>query len=139
MALYLSRVTFKPSNLEDWQIADAKRLKKLYEAKFPKGSKGMSQQEFGVRFSIGTQGQVWQYLNAKRPLNTRAAAAFAEGLGVAIADISPKLAAQLDAMNSNPRLRELLEECVTLDDEQLKTATRLIAALRKEPSSNSTE
>jgi transcriptional regulator with XRE-family HTH domain len=136
MSLYISKMPFKASVLEQWQIQDAARLKKIFEKRFPKGHKGMSQEEFGQRFRIGNQGAVWQYLNAKRPLNTRAAAAFAEGLGVAIADISPTLAAQLDAMNSNPRLRELLEECVTLDDEQLKTAKRLIAALRKEPTTS---
>jgi transcriptional regulator with XRE-family HTH domain len=123
---------FKPSILEPWQVEDHQRLKALYDKKFPKGGKGMSQAEFGQRFSIGNQGSVWQYLNGKRPLNTRVAAAFAEGLGVAIADISPKLAAQLDAMNSNPRLRDLLEECVTLDEEQLKTVKRLVIALRND-------
>ena len=139
MALYISGMPFKPSKLEPWQLEDAARLKALYEAKFPKGHRGMSQEAFGSRYGIGNQGAVWQYLNGKRPLNTRAAAAFAEGLGVAIADISPTLAAQLDAMNSNPRLRELLEECVTLDDEQLKTVKRLVIALRDSPPPSSTE
>jgi transcriptional regulator with XRE-family HTH domain len=131
MDLYLSGMPFKPSKLEQWQIEDAHRLKRLYVVHCPKG---MSQELFGERFGIGNQAAVWQYLNAKRPLNIKAAAAFARGLGLAIADISPKLAAQLDAMNANPRLRELLEECADLSEDQIKALKTMAAAFRDHPS-----
>lgn len=34
----------------------------------------MSQADFGEKFGLGTQGNVWQYLSGHRPLNLRAAA-----------------------------------------------------------------
>ena len=125
--LNLSRVTFKPSKLEPWQKEDARRLKQLFNTK---RAKGISQSEFGAKFDIGNQGMVWQYLNAKRPLNIRVTAAFARGLGVQIADISPKLAAQLDAMNANPRLREFFEECSALTDALIETLKTMAVSLR---------
>ena len=103
---------FKPSKLEDWQIADAARLKALFED--PQHNL-LSQEVFGARFDIGNQGMVWQYLNAKRPLNIRAVAAFARGLGVNIADISPTLAQEIDTINENPKLREMFQKSANLD------------------------
>ncbi|CAM3697922.1 XRE family transcriptional regulator [Cupriavidus respiraculi] len=82
----------RPSyTLEPWQVEDAQRLKGLFAAR--KGK--MSQEEFGNRYSLGSQSMVWQYLNAKRPLNIRAATAFARGLGVDVDDFSPRLAAEI--------------------------------------------
>ncbi|MDR5728303.1 MAG: helix-turn-helix transcriptional regulator [Terriglobia bacterium] len=119
----LCKMTFKPSALEPWQQEDASRLKALFNKQ---RLKGMSQVEFGERFGIGNQGAVWQYLNGKRPLNIRAVAAFARGLGVEIADISPKLAIQLDAMNGSPRLRNLLEKCTGMTDEELTEVSTFV-------------
>ena len=73
-------------------LTDAQRLKQLYDTRVPKG---MSQEEFGNAFGIGTQGMVSQYLNGIRPLNYEAAAKFAKGLKCTIADISPELARRL--------------------------------------------
>ncbi|MGA4113023.1 S24 family peptidase [Ralstonia nicotianae] len=84
------------TTLEGWQIEDAVRLKALYNER--KGK--LSQEEFGSRYEIGSQGMVWQYLNARRPLNIKAAAAFARGLGVDVASFSPKLAAEMKALTS---------------------------------------
>ena len=69
-------------------------LLKLYEERVPRG---MSQTEFGALYGIGTQGMVWQYLNGHRPLNIEAASRFARGLRCTIADISPDMAAALEA------------------------------------------
>lgn len=55
----------------------------------------MTQEEFGQKFGIGTQGMVWQYLNGWSPLNFEAAAKFAKGLNCTIADISPPMARAL--------------------------------------------
>lgn len=78
--------TSKADRLSD---PDAWRtLKKLYEDNVPEG---MSQEQFGQRYGIGSQGMVWQYLNGHTPLTVEACARFARGLGVKIEDISPIL------------------------------------------------
>lgn len=84
------------TTLEQWQIEDAARLKTLFNER--KGK--LSQGEFGSRYDIGSQGMVWQYLNARRPLNIKAAAAFARGLDVDVSEFSPKLAAEMKSLSS---------------------------------------
>lgn len=81
-----------PKPLEQWQIDDADRLKALFDKREPK----ISQSEFGSQFDLGTQGMVSQYLLARRPLNIKAATAFARGLGVAVVDFSPTIASQIN-------------------------------------------
>jgi hypothetical protein len=81
-----------PKPLEQWQIDDADRLKALFDKREPK----ISQSDFGSQFELGTQGMVSQYLLARRPLNIKAATAFARGLGVSVADFSPHIAAQIN-------------------------------------------
>lgn len=66
------------------------RLETLWEERRPAG---MSQDAFGARYGIGTQGMVSQYILGRRPLNIEAAVKFAEGLDCTVADISPDLAA----------------------------------------------
>lgn len=61
-------------------------------AVFLKRSK-ISQREFGERYGIGTAGMVNQLLLGRRPVSLAAAVKFAEGLGCAIDDFSPELAA----------------------------------------------
>lgn len=80
-----------PKPLEAWQAEDAVRLKRLFDAREPK----MSQAEFGAQFDIGSQGMVWQYIAGRRPLNIKAATAFARGLNVSVEDFSPTIAAQI--------------------------------------------
>lgn len=77
--------------LDAWQFEDALRLKKLFDSRQPK----ISQADFGAQFEIGSQGMVWQYLAARRPLNIKAATAFARGLNVRIEEFSPTIAAQI--------------------------------------------
>ncbi len=87
----------RPSKtLEAWQAEDAARLKALYGER--KGK--MSQEEFGSRFEIGSQGMVWQYLNARRPLNIKAATGFARGLGVEVDAFSLRLAEEIRRASS---------------------------------------
>ncbi|MFS8973880.1 helix-turn-helix domain-containing protein [Cupriavidus necator] len=85
-----------PRTLETWQIEDAARLKALYEERNGK----FSQEEFGRRFEIGSQSMVWQYLNAQRPLNIKAATGFAQGLDVDIDAFSPRLADEIRRASS---------------------------------------
>ena len=61
-------------------------------AVFLKRSK-ISRREFGERYGIGTAGMVNQLLLGRRPVSLAAAVKFAEGLGCAIDDFSPELAA----------------------------------------------
>ncbi|MGX9698144.1 S24 family peptidase [Janthinobacterium lividum] len=87
----------EPKALENWQIEDAQRLKSLFDAREPK----ISQAEFGAKFEIGSQGMVWQYVAARRPLNIKAATAFARGLGVNVEEISPTIAEEIAAAASH--------------------------------------
>ena len=87
----------EPKALEGWQIEDAQRLKSLFDAREPK----ISQAEFGAKFEIGSQGMVWQYVAARRPLNIKAATAFARGLGVNVEEISATIAAEIAAAASH--------------------------------------
>lgn len=89
----------EPKALEPWQIDDAARLKALFASR---ATPQLSQLEFGAKYAIGSQGMVWQYLNARRPLNIAAATAFAIGLGVKIDAFSPTIASQIgDASQSS--------------------------------------
>ena len=40
--------------------------------------------------------------------------------------ISPKVAITIDAINANPRLRELYDLCATLNDDQLKKLVKVL-------------
>lgn len=81
--------------IESWQQEDAARLKDLFAKRA-----GKSQSDFGAEYDIGSQGMVWQYLNAHRPLNIAAAQGFARGLEVDIDDFSPTIAAQIRQASS---------------------------------------
>ncbi len=105
------------NRLEAWQIEDAERLRAL----FAERAAGISQAKFGERYGIGTQGMVWQYLNAHRPLNPKAAKAFADGLKLTLADISPKLAALIETIAATAtapgaRPSELIEKCLDMNE-----------------------
>lgn len=76
-----------------WQKADAARLKTLFAARSP-----MTQEAFAMAYGFGTQGNVGHYLNGRRPLNLKAARAFADGLGVEVGDFSQHLARELESL-----------------------------------------
>lgn len=66
---------------------------------------------FGERYEIGNQSAVGQFLRGITPLSLKAAAGFARGLGCAVGDFSPRLAAQaaeltrgLDAEKAPPQV-----------------------------------
>lgn len=104
------------SRLESWQIQDAQRLRALFAERAK-----MSQARFGELYGIGTQGMVWQYLNAHRPLNPKAAKAFADGLHLTLADISPKLATLIETIAATAtapgaRPSELIEKCLDMNE-----------------------
>lgn len=78
---------------EQWQVDDAARLKKIWDARKP-----VNQATFGADHDIGGQAVVHQYLSGFIPLNARAASKFATGLGVAVDDFSPTLAQEIAAL-----------------------------------------
>lgn len=84
--------------LEEWQLHDAKALLRLFEARTETTAEGkvISQMDFGAKYAIGSQGMVWQYIHGHRPLNIKAAVAFARGLGVTVADFSETLGRQIE-------------------------------------------
>lgn len=85
------------SDLERWQIEDAERLRAFWQDWKKGPGRRISQAEFAARHdALRSQGMLWQYLNAYRPLNHRALAAFASGLEVAAREISPRLAMELE-------------------------------------------
>jgi transcriptional regulator with XRE-family HTH domain len=77
---------------EDQQTAEARRLAALFRER---NEEGLSQEEFGARYNIGTQGMMWQLLNGKRPLNLKSAVGFAKGLKVPLEQISESIAAEV--------------------------------------------
>lgn len=92
----------KETNLEGWQLEDAQRLRRLFDARQERGANGkqISQMEFGEKYEIGTQGMVWQYLSGRKALNLKSALAFSRGLGVKVRQFSPTLADQIEAAGS---------------------------------------
>jgi len=83
----------RKAKIEPVHLEEARALKKLFAERST-----LSQQAFGAEHGIGTQGMVWQYLNAGSPLNLGAAAKFARALGVEIRDFSPRLAEEAAAV-----------------------------------------
>lgn len=87
------RMKKKPLTAE--QLADAGRLKAIFEAK--KKSLGLSQETLAELMGMGQSG-VAQLLNGANAINTTHAAQFAKILGVKVDDFSPALAAEISAM-----------------------------------------
>lgn len=75
-----------PENKEE-----SRRLKELWDV----SKHGLTQEQFGALYEIGNQGMVWQCLNGTgAAISLKAARGFARGLGVQIADFSPRLATE---------------------------------------------
>lgn len=118
-AYSLRPMGYKKAKLQDWQKADAERLKAIYTAKST-----TSQERFGAEYGIGSQPMVWQYLEGYRPLNLKAAIRFATGLEVSVADFSPTLADMLaglpaagTAIPEDPFLRQLIDFYLKLSED----------------------
>ena len=75
------------------QESECKKLKELFIQKSP-----LSQKAFALKYGFGTPGNLWQYLNGRRPLNVNFAAKMAKLLGVNIAEFSTRLAAEAEAL-----------------------------------------
>lgn len=119
----------KRKPLEDWQLADAVRLKALFANRQDK----VSQAEFASRHKFGeTQGIVWQYLNGRIPLNIKALLKFSRALGVGPDEISPRLSQSLDQV---PTVRPMLQQTLAIyvtEPERQKRLLELYDKLRRE-------
>lgn len=95
---------------------------------------GKSQAKFGREHGIGSGSMVWQYLNGRRPLSLSTASKFGRGLGVDIAEFSPRLAEVRAQLASEPSERpddEVVRvQCVHL---QLSASSRKFTARPHEP------
>ncbi|MCW5668160.1 MAG: hypothetical protein KIT86_00775 [Hydrogenophaga sp.] len=68
--------------------AEAARLSELWKNRADR----MTQAEFGVKYEVGNQSAVGQFLRGEVPLSLKAAAGFASYLQCQIGDFSPRLA-----------------------------------------------
>ncbi|WFC66453.1 XRE family transcriptional regulator [Achromobacter denitrificans] len=86
----MSSNTVRKAKIETVHIEEAAALKRLFKERVK-----VSQAAFGAENEIGTQGMVWQYLNAGSPLNVKVAVKFAKAMGIDVAEFSPRLAKEL--------------------------------------------
>jgi hypothetical protein len=95
----------RKAKVTDQHRAEAAALKALFdEAQEAAKAKKVrfTQGGFGEDYGIGDAALVWQYLNARIPLNLRVAVAFAKGLGCEISSFSARLAAEAAALTGIP-------------------------------------
>jgi len=80
----------KKSKIDTVHVEESAKLKAIFMDR-----NKLSQEAFGAAHGIGSQGMVWQYLNAGSPLNLEAALKFASALQCSVSDFSPRLAKAL--------------------------------------------
>ncbi len=83
----------KKAKITDLHLQEAKKLRLLWDKKKP-----TTQAVFGETYDIGNQAAVGNFLAGRSALSLKAAAGFARGLGCAIGDFSPRLAAMAAAL-----------------------------------------
>lgn len=94
-ATHNQHMTSRKAKIEPVHIEEAANLRRLFENR---EAPRLTQAAFGEKFEIGSQAVVWQYLNARIPLNMEKAVRFAKGLGCDIAEFSPRLADDMRAL-----------------------------------------
>jgi len=107
-----------PENLEE-----SARLRALWELHQPRLAQlGYGTQElFGAKFNIGGQAAVGHFLNGRSPISLKAALGFSRGLGVPVADFSPRLALLVDSGEGE-------------DPSDWRALARALAAMNPDPS-----
>lgn len=108
-----TKAQLESRQLEAWQVEDARRLKALFNAR--KAHKKMlgetfTQETFAEQCGLSSAAMVWQYLNAHRPLNIQAAAAFARCLEVPVGQFSPTLEGQIALLAESPAKMQLVRQ-----------------------------
>lgn len=112
---------------------DAQRLRALFEKQ--KAATGLTQEELAARGGWSGQSGAAGYLNARVPLNLKAATTFARALGVSLRDISPRLADRAAdfyeaAGGGKPSQRRSQASIVAaLNDWRLRASARSVAVI----------
>lgn len=87
-------ISSKKSKITDENRKEAERLKAIWNASTSKPSQAV----FAEEYDLGTQGNVGHYLNARSPINPKAATAFAHLLGCQVSDFSPRVAMEIASL-----------------------------------------
>lgn len=93
----------KKAKITEEHRAEARRLKAIWDA--AKGRR-RSQAEFGDAYGLGNQSNVGHYLNARSPLNLKAASAFAAELNCSVKDFSPRIALEMGQLRMGDSVAE---------------------------------
>ena len=89
--------THRKAKITDENREESRRLKALWN---DTGHAGLSQDEFGYKFGIGSQSAVGFFLNGKSAISLKAAKGFATGLGCPISAFSKRLANEVHAVSA---------------------------------------
>lgn len=89
----MTRSTPRKAKILPVHREEAVALKTIYQDRVK-----VSQAAFGADSGVGTQGAVWQFLNAATPLNAEKAVAFATALNVPVRSFSPRLADEIEGL-----------------------------------------
>lgn len=81
-------------------IEESRKLRAIWDETPNKPSQAV----FGERYKIGSQSAVALFLSGTTPLSMKAASGFAVGLGCKVADFSPRLSAEIDALSEGQAL-----------------------------------
>lgn len=100
----------KRSKITEENREESRALRSLWSL-----GKRISQEAFGEKYGLGSQGNVSHYLNGKSALNLKSAAAFANEIGCSVQDFSPRLAKemarlQIPVMDEDDLARESLSQ-----------------------------
>lgn len=98
----------KKAKITEEHRAESRALQAIWTAK-----KHISQEAFGAKYGLGTQGAVGHFLNGRCALHLKAAMAFAKELGCDVADFSPRLAEEISTVqvpDEDSLLRESLAQ-----------------------------
>lgn len=98
----------KKATITEEHRAESKALRAIWDAR-----SRISQEAFGAKYSIGTQGAVGHFLNGRCALHLKAAMAFAKELECNVSDFSPRLAEEISTVqvpDEDSLLRESLAQ-----------------------------
>lgn len=117
----------RKATITDEHRAEAKALSAIWAKKKP-----MSQAAFALKYGIGSQGAVGNFLAGTSALSLKAAKGFAAGLGCHVSDFSPRLAKELlppllDPIAALRVLADLVRPLAQIKREQVEPLFRRLA------------
>lgn len=81
---------------------EAATLKRLFKERSP-----ISQKRFAEQYGLGSAGNLWHYMNGRRPLNAKVASVVAGFLGISVEEFSPRLAKEIEALKTGATVEML--------------------------------